>query len=267
MRQPSRNSGSVTIITIIPSVPFGWNEVPQIQGILKLFSFLQTAVIVLENYPKAAPLSWPCFSFLSNMLFSPILPLWFNSGNISWFQEALLFSHSKKCSRMVGVPSHPPGGEKNTTPALTSVKPPSLSFFADFCQAKAIGFFLEKRKCGSFEGNIVWDTPMSMWIGTCEGTLGRKMAVPEGPPPVSAAIWRPGSQGKLKQTLYRVWFYYLQTVCYDLDQITHLITFGKRRRNSQLFQWPWSKRTQSEKCHTGAIIQKKFYSNEWKGSY
>ena len=103
MRQPSWNSGSVTIVIIIPLVPFGWNEVPRIQGILKLFSFLQTAVIVLENYPKAAPLSWPYFSFLSNMLFSPILPLWFNRGNISWFQEALLFSDPKKCSRKVGV--------------------------------------------------------------------------------------------------------------------------------------------------------------------
>lgn len=57
---------------------------------------------------------------------------------------------------MVGVLSHPLGGEEKTkTLALMSVKPPFLSLFADFCQAKATGFFLEKRKCGSLEGNTV----------------------------------------------------------------------------------------------------------------
>lgn len=152
MRQPSRNSGSVTIVTIIPSVPLGWNEVPQIQGILKLFSFLQTAVIVLENYPKAAPLSWPYFSFLSDVLFSPVLPLWFNSGNISWFQEALLFSHSKKCSRMVGVLSHPLGGEENTaTPALTSVKPPSFLSSLTSARPKPLTFFLRRESMGALK--------------------------------------------------------------------------------------------------------------------
>lgn len=190
------------------------------------------------------------------MLFSPVLPLWFNRGNISWFQEALLFSDPKRCSKMVGVLSHPLGGEQKTkTPALMSVKLPFLSFFADFCQAKAMGFFLEKRKCGSLEGNIVWDTPMSMRIGTCESTLGRKWQCLKE---ILQSLQWCGDQAAKgsPRRPYTESHFITFKLCCDPDQITPLITFGKERRNSQLPQWPWSKHIQSEKCHTGAIIQK-----------
>ena len=100
----------------------------------------------------------PTCCFLLFCLYDSIVEIFHDS-------KKLCYSDPKKCSRMVGVLSHPLGGEEKTkTLALMSVKPPFLSLFADFCQTKAIGFFLEKRKCGSLEGNTVWDMPMSMRI-------------------------------------------------------------------------------------------------------
>ena len=182
--------------------------------------------------------------------------------------KKLYYSDPKKCSRMVGVLSHPLGGEEKTkTLALMSVKPPFLSFFADFCQAKAIGFFLEKRKCGSLEGNMVWDTPMSMRIGTCEGTLRIK--------------WQ-----CLKDILQSLQWYGDQAAKGSPRRPyteSHFITF-KPYAMTLIKLHTWSPLERGEETHSFLngpgqsvhkvknaiwvpLFKKKFYSNEWKGSY
>lgn len=90
---------------------------------------------------------------------------------------------------------------------------------------------------------------------------------------------RPRQWGKPKVWIWRtyIWFHFqnLQTLLYELDQITYLIIFGKGRDNSSISHWSVVGTTKLSTCQSiyelqyallTLLLKNRLYSNEWKGS-